>query len=80
MNNVNLKKIKPLEKVFQTNTIPAAFSSSDYFAPYLGIRSRVLSKKSDPDYNYDFVVFTKDMSEFNQKMCFPIFVIVRMFL
>ena len=68
MNNVNLKKIKPLEKVFQTNTIPAAFSSSDYFAPYLGITLQSIIEKSDPDYNYDFVVFTKDMSEFNQKV------------
>lgn len=62
----NLNKIKELDIVFDKNVIPITFASSDYFAPYLGITLQSIIEKSDDNYNYDCVVFTKDMSEFNK--------------
>ena len=57
-----LKEIKPLKKVFNDKCIPIAFSSSDYFAPYLSVTISSLLKNANPNMNYDLVVFHKDMT------------------
>lgn len=67
MNKLKLSNIKPLEKVFKTKCIPITFSSSNYFAPYLGVTIKSLINNCDKNYNYDFIIFTKDMDEFNKK-------------
>lgn len=68
MKQLKLSNIKPLELVFKTKCIPITFSSSNYFAPYLGVTLKSILNKCDKNYNYDFVVFTKDMDDFNKKM------------
>ena len=65
---MNLDTIKPIEKIFEENVIPITFSSSNSFAPYLGVTIKSIIDKSDDAYNYDLVVFTKDMSDYNKKI------------
>jgi len=66
---INLNLIKPLDTIFDSeNVVPIAFASSDFFAPYLGVTIQSIIDCSDSDYNYDLVVFTKDMSDFNKQI------------
>lgn len=67
-NIMDMSKIQPIDIVFEKNTIPISFSSSDFFAPYLGVTIQSIIDKSSSDYNYDLVVFTKDMSDFNKQV------------
>lgn len=66
--NTKINTIKKVEKVFAENVIPITFSASNYFAPYLGVTIKSIVDKSDDSYNYDLVVFTKDMSDFNKQI------------
>lgn len=65
---MNLDTIKPIEKIFEENVIPITFSSSNSFAPYLAVTIKSIIDKSDDAYNYDLVVFTRDMSDYNKKI------------
>ena len=68
MKKVKIENITPLNTVFKDNFIPVTFSSSNYFAPYLGVTMKSIINKCDKNFNYDFVVFTKDMDDLNKKM------------
>ncbi len=63
---LNEYKIEPHFKDIE-NTVAVAFSSSDYYAPYLSALLLSLAAHTSQDTNYDIVVFTRDMSDFNQK-------------
>lgn len=65
---MNLDTIKSIEKIFEENVIPITFSSSNSFAPYLAVTIKSIIDKSDDAYNYDLVVFTRDMSDYNKKI------------
>ncbi len=62
------QNIEFLSPVFKENYINIVFSSSDYYAPYLGVALYSLVKNSSKAYNYDIVVFTQDISETNQNL------------
>jgi len=64
---INISEEMTIKPVFKTS-IPVAFSSSDYFAPYLGVAIQSIIDSSTPKNNYDIVVFTSDMSENNQNI------------
>lgn len=59
-----MSEIKPF---FQDNYATIAFSSSNYFIPYLTVALNSLVANADKNTNYDIFVFTKDASEQNQK-------------
>ncbi len=61
-----LDEIKPVEKIYDNNCIPIAFASSDYFVPYLAVTIQSIIEHSNALYNYDLVVFNKDISNNNQ--------------
>lgn len=59
-----LPELKPF---FESNYAAIAFSSSDYFIPYLTVALNSLVENADKNTNYDIFIFTKDASEQNQK-------------
>ena len=62
---MNIAKIKPAFHSVD-NTVAVAFTSSDYYAPYLSVVLLSLAKHSSKETNYDIIVFTKDMSDKNK--------------
>ncbi|MDR1215747.1 MAG: DUF4422 domain-containing protein [Treponema sp.] len=64
----NTNKIVSLEPYFDTKNIPVAFSSSDYFVPYLGVAIQSIIDNSKPSNNYDIVILHTKISDENQKM------------
>ena len=61
-----LDKIKPVEKIYDSNCVPIAFASSDYFVPYLAVTIKSIIEHSNSLYNYDLIVFNKDITKKNQ--------------
>jgi len=61
-----LDNIDAIEPAFEKNCIPITFSSSEYFAPYLGVALQSLVDFSNEENNYDILVFTRDMTEFSK--------------
>ena len=61
-----LDKIEPIEKIYDNNCIPIAFASSDYFVPYLAVTIQSIIEHNNSLYNYDLVVFNKDISKNNR--------------
>ncbi|CAK7067475.1 glycosyltransferase family 8 protein [Saezia sanguinis] len=59
-----MDEIKPF---FQDNYATLAFSSSDYFIPYLTVTLKSIVDNSDEHTNYDIIIFSKDASEANKK-------------
>ena len=49
------------------NSVAVAFSSSNFYVPYLSVVLFSLVQSSSKDINYDIVVFTQDISDENQK-------------
>lgn len=60
--------IQPIELAFEKkeNTVAVAFSSSDYYAPFLSVVLLSLADHANQKVNYDIVVFTSDMTKENQ--------------
>ncbi len=63
-----LTYIRPLAPAFATDSIPIAFSSSDYFVPYLAVTIRSIMEHAGGTDKYDLIVFTKDITLNNQIM------------
>jgi len=74
-NKIEIKKldIDPVEKVFDKDYIPIAFSSSDYFVPYLSVALRSILEHSGHSWNYDIIIFNRDITEDNKTILNSIF-------
>ena len=59
----NIEHISP---AFEDNYCQVCFSASDFYAPYLSIALYSLVKNSNPNHNYDIVIFTQDIAETKQ--------------
>lgn len=60
-------QIKPYRKV---NNIPVVFTSSAFYAPYMGVTLQSLIDFSSIDYNYDILILNKEISEEDKEKCF----------
>lgn len=56
-----------LEPAFKENNVSVVFSSSDGFAPYLGVALKSLVDSSHKENNYDIVVLEKSISDYQKK-------------
>lgn len=67
---MNIKKLSKdisfLEPAFKDNYCAVCFSSSNYYVPYLTTAIHSLIENSNQEWNYDIVIFNKDISETNQ--------------
>ena len=62
-----LRNIVPLKQTCDYS-IPVAFSSSNYFAPYLGVTIQSIIDNSNNTDKYDLIIFSKDISDFNKNI------------
>lgn len=62
-------QIKPFRK---ENNIPVVFTSSAFYAPYMGVALQSLIDFSSIDYNYDILILNKEISEEDKDKCFSL--------
>ena len=62
----NTDKEKILYPIKKYNNIPIVLMSSDYFSPYLGVFIKSLINKSSKEYNYDIIIFEREISKRNK--------------
>lgn len=59
-------KIFPFQK---KNNIPVVFTSSAFYAPYMGVTLKSLIDFSNKDYNYDILILNKEISNEDKSKC-----------
>lgn len=64
-----MKQIKPFRK---ENNIPVVFTSSAFYAPYMGVTIQSLIDFSSTSHNYDILILNKDISEEDKAKCFSL--------
>lgn len=55
-----------LKPSFKENFIPIVISCSDYYTPYIAVFLQSLIDNMDHNYNYDVIIITSSMSEYNK--------------
>lgn len=68
MDTRKLKSIKELQPAFKDNNIPIVLMSSNLYAPILGVCIKSICNQINERYNYDIIVFEKEISELNKDL------------
>lgn len=64
--NLKNTKITPAFKEMK-KTVAVAFSSSNFYVPYLSVVLMSLADHASEDRNYDIVIFTQDINDYNKE-------------
>ncbi len=61
------KSFEPIAPAFESNNVTVVFSSSNTFAPYLGVALQSMMDTISSDYNYDIIILEKSIHDDEKK-------------
>ena len=64
----NTSKRSELYPAFSKNNVPIILLSSDYYVPYCGVCIQSILNNISKDYNYDFIILEKNITEENKTL------------
>jgi len=68
IRDTSLDTCSSIEPIFDDNYVPVVFCCDDYYVPYLMVTLQSLVEQAHKLHNYDIIIFTKNISEFNRNL------------
>ena len=67
-SHIKMEQLATIIPAFSTDNVPIAVSCSEYFSPYAAAFLKSLARFTSASYNYDILVFTKDICTHTEEM------------
>ena len=64
----NTQKKEELYPAFTNNNVPIVLLSSDYYVPYCGVCIQSILNNISEEWNYDFIIFEKNIAQENKEL------------